>query len=189
MHLTAEAHTHTFPHSLVASLLLLQLREGSPSSTLWYSSSAAASSSVTGVGASQIPAQYHHMFHYDGPHPHLQHNRYGEYVDQTDPTQTPFGASYSLNTARGGGAEGEEGEGQAEGAEGTEGDAADASNHPPASYMHEGFLHHVPDWMKSETEQRDMAHRGGNTAEDRILAYKRKQERLEREREAQKDAL
>ena len=172
---------------LLVRPVLLQLREGSPSSTLWYSSSASASSSVTGVGAAQIPAQYHHMFHYDGPHPPSQHNHYGDYVEQTDPSQTPFGASYTVNTARGGGAEEEEGEGQAEGS--TEGDTADPSSHPPASYMHEGFLHHVPDWMKSETEQRDMAHRGGNTAEDRILAYKRKQERIEREREAQKDAL
>lgn len=123
---------------------------------------------------------YHHMFHYDGPQPHQHHSPYGAYVDDTNPAQAAFGVGYEV-----------EGQGEGEGgAVGEEGGAADPSNHPPASYMHEGFLHHVPEWMKKETdEQRHMAHRGGNTAEDRLLAYRRRQEQLEREREMQKDAL
>ena len=157
---------------------VVQLREGSPS-TLWYSSSAAASSSATGVGASRIPAQYHHMFHYDGPQPHEQHSPYGSYVDDASPAQAAFGAGYEALAA-------DDDDGEA----GTESESADPSHHPPSSYMHSGFLHHVPEWMKKETEQqRNMAHRGGNTAEDRLLAHKRRQEQLERERATQKDAL
>ena len=157
-------------------MLCAQLREGSPS-TLWYSSSAAASSSVTGVGAARIPAQYHHMFHYDGPQPHPHHSQYGEYADDANPAQAAFGAVYTHEEEQQSETDGEAG-------------ASVSASHPPSSYMHEGFLHHVPDWMKAETEQhRDMAHRGGNTAEDRLLAYRRKQEQMERERERQKDAL
>ena len=169
------------------SLLLCQLREGSPS-TLWYSSSAAASSSVTGVGASQIPAQYHHMFHYDGPQPHQHHSPYGAYVDDTNPAQAAFGFGYEYEEQQQ-----KQQHAESEGSEDGSGEsesAADPSSHPPSSYMHEGFLHHVPEWMKKETEQyRDMAHRGGNTAEDRLLQHKRRQEQLEREAAQQKDAL
>jgi len=120
------------------------------------------------------------MFHYDGPQPQAH---YGAYVDETNPAQAAFGAGYEAETIQQEGAEGEESEGGG-------GAAADPSHHPPSSYMHEGFLHHVPEWMKKESEQhRDMAHRGGNTAEDRLLAHRRRQEQIERERESQKDDL
>ena len=136
------------------------------------------------------------MFHYDGPQPHEQHSPYGAYVEDANPAHVAFGQLFGDGPDGGAAAAGAGAEAVADAGPGAgaaaeaDGAAADASSHPPSSYMHEGFLHHVPEWMKKETEQhRDMAHRGGNTAEDRLLAHKRKQEQREREREMQKDAL
>ena len=124
------------------------------------------------------------MFHYDGPQPHQRHSHaaatYGSYVDDADPAHAAFAqAGYEVD------------ERQTESEAGSDDEAAGEPSHqPPSSYMHEGFLHHVPEWMKQEADQhRDIAHRGGNTAEDRLLAHRRRQEQMERERELQKDAL
>ena len=134
------------------------------------------------------------MFHYDGQQPpHSHATPYGSYVDDANPAHAAFAADHAADTLADGDRD-TDGERDAEADSADSAAASDPSNRPPASYMHEGFLHHVPEWMKKEAEQHSHSaepHRGGNTAEDRLLAQRRRQDRIEqeRQRESQKDPL
>ena len=174
-------------HPLCCAVSLCwQLNEDTPS-VLWYSSTGADGASLTGLGAGQVPAHYHHMY-YHGPAPHQHHaSSYDEFATPYPPSSpsshsTPPPSPHFDEAEADPHAARHHSEGHL------------PVHHPPAAYHYhspgemggpadDGWIHEVPRWMEKqgkegwEEAERMMA---GNTAQQKL---RRQQKRAAEEAE------